>query len=157
MSHTIPNNKKINKRITPLALYESNYRRILKLFPDLIEANKQGNFGGILQSPYDQNIAVKIIEQYKYTCIVKLIKTISQSSRVNSANMHLRVCFDARLVEVIAFQGNSTLKIYHSYPNKEMILPDEKKQLNLHLKHILEMSLDCAPENEVLDMLLLKP
>jgi len=157
MSHTIPVNKKISKLVTPIALYEGNYRRIIKLFPELIDANKQGNSGGMLWPLSDKTIRLKITEQYKYTCIVNLYKVLSEHSQINTVHMSLRICFDARLVEVISFQGSQSLKLYPVYPNKDMLLPDEKKQINLHLKQLLELSLNCLPEDRVLDMLLLKP
>ena len=159
MSHTIPANKKISKLVTPLALYESNYRRILKLFPELMDAHHQGNSGGSLFALRDESVQVKIIEQHKYTSIIKLTKFIAgvnQKTRIKSAQMDLRICFDARLVEVISFQNSQPIKMYRSYPNKEMLLPDEKKQLNLHLKNILELGLDGIPEINISDLILIK-
>jgi len=163
MSHTIPESSKISNVITPLALYEGNYRRVLKLFPELLDANEQGNSGGLLYAVNDDSIQLKIIEQHKYTSIIKLTKFLLPSglryaaskNREKSAQMDLRICFDANLVEVISFQGSQPLKTYRSYPNKEMLLPDEKKQLNLHLKNILELSIDCISEHNTSNLIVI--
>ncbi|MCU7801004.1 MAG: DUF1249 domain-containing protein, partial [gamma proteobacterium symbiont of Lucinoma myriamae] len=44
-------------------------------------------------------------------------------------------------VEVIGYQGKSPIQSANIYPNKHMLQIDEKRQLNLFLKDVLESSL----------------
>jgi len=53
-------------------------------------------------------------------------------------NLKVRVCHDAGVAEVIGYQGKSPVQSAQSYPNKQMLQIDEKKQLNLLLKEVLE-------------------
>jgi len=45
------------------------------------------------------------------------------------------------MVEVIGYQGKSPIQSAYVYPNKHMLQIDEKRQLNLFLKDMLERSL----------------
>ncbi len=146
MTHTIT--KSEHRITTPTGLYEANYRRLIRLVPEL------GNL------PVDEyhylsrsHISINILQQYKYTTVISLKQSLQASlipdmtqkltpaSLLNSIDMELRVCHDACLLEVIGYQGKAPIHSVHVYPNKHMLQVDEKRQLNLFLKDVLENSL----------------
>lgn len=117
-----------------MALYETNYRRLNHLFPGL----KIYKLNKTFHLPISQ-VCVGIIEQYKYTSIIFLKQSLKTTmAQLSTIKMKLRVCHDACLVEVIGYQGQSPIQSALTYPNKQMLQLDEKKQLNLLLKEILE-------------------
>ncbi len=139
MSHTIIDSqlRKNYTNTTPTALYEANYRRLSRLIPNLkaIKLNK------IIDLPISK-LSIRILEQYKYTSLIVLQQSlITTFAPLSVINMELRVCHDACVIEVIAYQGESPIQSALTYPNKQMLQRDEKKQLNLLLKEILESAL----------------
>jgi uncharacterized protein YqiB (DUF1249 family) len=135
MSHTISD----YGTATPTALYEANYRRFIKLFNDVRDLLPGKNIE-LLVSQID----LCILEQHKYTTVVSFTKYLvtqewsGQLGRYSKVAMELRVCHDASVIEVIAYQGHKPIVSAITYPNQEMLHLDEKKQLNRLLKEILE-------------------
>ncbi len=135
MSHTNP----YYGATTPTALYEANYRRFIKLFnnvTDILPAQRV--------ELASARIHLYVLEQHKYTSVVLFSKYLSfqewrgQHGYFNKVEMELRVCHDAGVIEVIAYQGHKPIVSAISYPNQQMRQIDEKKQLNLLLKEILQ-------------------
>jgi uncharacterized protein len=137
-------NYKVADTVTPSQLYEMNYSKVLSLFPQLANSGQSEN---IILKCRDKTLQIKIEEQHKYTSVVKLYKLLPINKNIKMVDMMLRLYHDAQLIEVIAFQGNKRLKKYENYPNKDMYLIDEKKQLNFHLEHILNMGLQVNVDN----------
>ena len=134
MSHTIT--KYDYQTTTPTGLYEANYRRLSRLLPDLSNCEVKET----LSLPKSK-ITVTILEQHKYTTVIALKQSLQTSiSHLSAIAMDLRICHDANVLEVIGYQGTSPVQSALVYPNKHMIQIDEKKQLNLLLKDILENS-----------------
>ena len=129
---------KVADTVTPSQLYETNYYKVLLLFPQLENNELVEN---ISLKCRDKSLQIKLKEQHKYTSVIKLYKLLPINKNMKMVDMLLRLYHDAKLIEVIAFQGSKKLKKYENYPNKDMYLKDEKKQLNLHLESILNMSL----------------
>ncbi|MCU7967770.1 MAG: DUF1249 domain-containing protein, partial [gamma proteobacterium symbiont of Bathyaustriella thionipta] len=133
---------------TPTGLYEANYRRLQRLAPQLSELS--ANDVLLLSA---SKITLRILEQYKYTTVISLKQLLQTElsahlndhsksmSHLASIDMELRVCHDACLVEVIGYQGKSPIQSACVYPNKHMLQVDEKRQLNLFLKDVLESAL----------------
>ncbi len=150
MTHTIFQSKIFSeyKTTTPTGLYEANYRRLNRLVPQL----KELSVNAMHPLPHSY-VTIKILEQYKYTSVIALKQSlhINTSNKelsdfqakipLNSIDMELRICHDACLAEVIGYQGKSPIQSASVYPNKHMLQIDEKRQLNLFLKDVLEHSL----------------
>lgn len=138
MTHTI--NKSNYQTTTPTGLYEANYRRLLRLVPELSELSVNDELFLALSK-----LTIGILEQYKYTSIISLSQSLQTHlktlSHLSAIDMELRVCHDACLVEVIGYQGKSPIQSADIYPNKHMLQVDEKRQLNLFLKEVLENAL----------------
>jgi len=155
MSHTI---KKSNHHITtPTALYEANYRRLVRLtstvvYDGSIQFNsiKTGLVNQCIELVY-ANMSFCILEQYKYTTIISLKQNLVNEKKgfinLTGIDMQLRICHDACVVEVIAYQGKSPIQSASVYPNKHMLQIDEKRQLNIFLKELLEYTLKARTIN----------
>lgn len=138
MTHTI--NKSDYRTTTPTGLYEANYRRLSRLAPQLSELSANSELTLSLSK-----LTLGILECYKYTTIVSLRQPLQSHlksfSLLSAINMELRICHDACLAEVIGYQGKSPIQSAIAYPNKHMLQIDEKRQLNLFLKDVLESAL----------------
>jgi uncharacterized protein YqiB (DUF1249 family) len=150
MTHTINQSKHIIT--TPTGLYEANYRRLMRLVPEL--GNLQVNDSHCLNTT---NMTLQILQQYKYTTVISLKQSLRALclsdtelalKSIKSINMELRVCHDARLLEVISYQGQSPIYSSEAFPNNQMLQRDEKRQLNLFLKELLEKSLKTEYHRE---------
>lgn len=132
MTHTI--SKSTYRTTTPTGLYEANYRRLIRLAHDLtpLQVNER-----IILSL--SKLTITILEQYKYTSVISLKQSLETGiEHLSAIEMDLRICHDACLAEVIGYQGKNPVQSATVYPNKHMLQIDEKKQLNLLLKDILE-------------------
>ena len=135
MSHTII--RRQYQTTTPVGLYEANFRRLTRLLPDIARCN----VGECIELAAE-NTTITILEQFKYTSIISLQQLLNTSfNQLSDVEMELRICHDARLLEVIGYQGCNPVQSAFYYPNKHMLQLDEKKQLNLLLKEILETSI----------------
>ncbi|WP_198264022.1 DUF1249 domain-containing protein [sulfur-oxidizing endosymbiont of Gigantopelta aegis] len=147
MSHTIKQSK--HSITTPTGLYEANYRRLMRLVPDLCA--KQVNDKYCLSA---EQMTLKVLQQYKYTTVISFQHSLHipgntvnfyhedyELSHLQAIDMELRVCHDACLLEVIAYQGKSPIHSSQAFPAKHLLQRDEKRQLNLFLKELLEKSL----------------
>lgn len=146
MTHTI--SKSEHRITTPTGLYEANFRRLIRLVPELGNLPVNETF----YLPRSQ-ISINILQQFKYTTVISLKQSLQTSliqdmtqkltpaAHLYSIDMELRVCHDACLLEVIGYQGKTPIQSAHVYPNKHMLQVDEKRQLNLLLKEVLENSL----------------
>ncbi len=127
--------------VTPMRLYERNYKKLFTLFPNMIDFDQL-----MAKLPYhvlndEGSLRLKIEEHFRYTSIVTLYRDLPLNSISNTVEMNLRLSHDASVAEVIAFQGSGKIQKFHHYPNSKMYHIDEKKQLNMHLKHILDMAI----------------
>ena len=135
MSHTLK--KTAYQTTTPTGLYEANFRRLNRLIPDLVRYNQNDEI-----ELADSSLIITIQEKFKYTTIIELTQALKSGLKAFSAiEMELRVCHDANVLEVTGYQGRNPIQSALVYPNKHMLQVDEKKQLNLLLKDILENAL----------------
>ncbi len=152
MTHTIT--QSLYRTTTPTGLYEANYRRLIRLVPGIRAIAVNDSF-----CLHSSKIVINILEQYKYTSVISLKQALQMPAKNDgefketmfvhpgSIDMELRVCHDASLVEIIGYQGCSPIQSANVYPNKHMLQVDEKRQVNLFLKEVLEHSLKC--ENQL--------
>ncbi len=143
-----------HQQVTPLHLYENNYRLLLMLFPPLVAAILPADdrqvpafHTGDRLFAEGVDLQLTIEEIHKYTTTVVLRQELLAEKEPGtygpwgSLKMRLQLYHDAKMVEVTHFQGSKKLKKYDDYPNKHMYQTDEKKQLNFHLQTILKMGL----------------
>ncbi len=144
MSHTIKRHRHLTT--TPTGLYEANFRRLLYLLP-VLSLSASETF-----SLAQAKITIRVLQQFKYTTVISLKKILHTQpesyltvlSHLSAIDMELRICHDACVVEVIGYQGKSPIQSLCPYPNEDMLHIDEKRQLNLFLKDVLENALRAA-------------
>ena len=143
MSHTIKRPRHLTT--TPTGLYEANFRRLLHLLPVSLSASETFSLA-------QAKITIRVLQQFKYTTVISLKKILHTQpepyltvlSHLSAIDMELRICHDACVVEVIGYQGKSPIQSLCPYPNEDMLHIDEKRQLNLFLKDVLENALRIA-------------
>ena len=81
-------------------------------------------------------IELLLLERSRYTLLVGIRQSFTPSTDDRLlANLHfkVRLYLDAKLAEVVSYQGQQPLRSRYPFPNKRMFYPDEKRQTNLVL------------------------
>lgn len=139
---------------------ELNYARILRLLGQNID---QDNYTFQMDvGRQTQQIKISIIERCPYTTMIDLF-TSSHKDRVigeSAANkvqlgdfctvpsFSIRLYHDVKLAEVVSCEAIKRLQARYEYPNKAMLLPDEKQQVNILLGEWLAQLLNDAYASE---------
>jgi len=122
------------------ALFESNYRRLMKLL-HLVDEGDELNSSLYNGSHFIGTVHAQNIETSKYTDTILLEQVSSAGPWLNNPSLMVRLYHDAAVAEVISRKGYRALSGVNSYPNKDMNLPDEKTQLNRFLSEWLSFCL----------------
>ena len=110
------------------ATCESNYARLLQLFPDYETANCRE-----FHLEPGQRIRIDVVERCRYTTLMRVCQQGGDKSWLSAPHFDLRVYHDARMVEVISFQAQRLIEPRYEYPNPSMHARDEKAQQNVFL------------------------
>lgn len=122
------------------ALFESNYRRIMKLL-HLVGEGDELNILLYNGEHYIGTVNAKNIDNSKYTDTILLQQTSAAGQWLNNPVLTVRMYHDAAVAEVISSKGHRPLEGRNDYPNKFMHHPDEKVQLNRFLAEWLSFCL----------------
>lgn len=109
------------------ATCESNYARLMQLFPDYETANMRE-----FQLHSGERVRIDIVERCRYTTHMK-VRQQGGAGLLAAPRFDLRVYHDARMVEVTGFQSSRRIEARYEYPNPAMHAPDEKTQQNIFL------------------------
>jgi uncharacterized protein YqiB (DUF1249 family) len=110
--------------------FERNYAALMALVEDL-ELQEKAVAGYAFQGT---QIRINLLEQTRYTYLVEIRQTFPQNSlAIPDLEFRVRIYLDARLAEVVGYQGKHYLKARYPVPNISMFHPDEKRQSNLLL------------------------
>ncbi len=126
-----------------MAECEANYVRLTKLTGD----QAQSEFRFMIAQGLQQWLhLLRILERSRYTTTLELSRTsIALSSEwIAMPRLTLRMYHDAKLAEVLAWEGHKRLRPRYEYPNQSMYQSDEKFQLNRFLGEWLELCLNHA-------------
>jgi uncharacterized protein YqiB (DUF1249 family) len=112
--------------------FERNYCALLEMLC-LSQVLEQGRAEFELAGT---RIKLNLLERSRYTLLVEI-----QQSFIPGEHQHLlddlqfkvRLYLDAKLAEVVSYQGQQPLEPRYPFPNKRMFYPDEKRQTNLVL------------------------
>ena len=85
----------------------------------------------------DHCLLLTVTETTPYTALVD-ISPLNTQGWAAGFSMQLRAYHDADIAEVIQCEGLSKLLPKYSYPNRKMLQPDEKEQLNKFVREWLE-------------------
>jgi len=130
----------------PMAVYERNFRHLLSLVPGLPRLERPV----ALEAPGLPAIFLQVAERSRYTLCVVLHQRLGLERRgVRDPSMRVRVYWDARLAEVVAYQGHRHFRPSYPYPNPWMLQRHEKRQVNRFLGewlgHCLGRGYRCRP------------
>lgn len=126
-----------------MAECETNYARLNKLLVD----RSQNEFRLIVARGGQQWLhMLKVLERSPYTTTLELSRaSIGVSSEwLAMPKLTLRMYHDAKLAEVLAWEGHKRLRPRYEYPNRSMYQSDEKYQLNRFLGEWLNLCLEHA-------------
>jgi uncharacterized protein YqiB (DUF1249 family) len=122
-----------------MSLCDANYAKLKQLLPDF-ENKDVRVFGLSRQQHVLGKIKIEIQERCKYTTTLELVQesgtdfseanTQIASAQMTSTQMIVRLYHDARMAEVLSYQGVGKLKAVYKYPNKQMMQQDEKALCN---------------------------
>lgn len=121
------------------ALWVANYRGLLTLLPQLPACVGTDI---ALDVPGRGPVRARLMERGPYTSFLNIEDDLGGAGR--GPRFQLRVYHDARLAEVIAFQGHRYFKPHYDYPNQRMYQPDEKFQVNQLFHQWLQTQLASA-------------
>ncbi len=120
-------------------LYEQNYRNLLAIMPELVIIEMQKNNYGLPA----YGLKVHIRERTRYTTLLSFdINQNIESPFIKASVFQVRMYHDARVAEVVSYQGHRCQQAHYAYPNQNMYHKDEKKQLNLLLSEVIELCHD---------------
>lgn len=126
-----------------MAECEANYHRMLKLMPQHHTVN-DWQFA-ISDGGRNHYLQIRIIERSRYTTTVQMaqleIRVPEENLWLQMPKLTVRLYHDARLAEVLAWEGHKRLRPRYEYPNRAMYQSDEKAQLNRFLGEWLALSL----------------
>lgn len=129
-----------------MAECEANYLRLMKL---LAGANADKYAFMVSRGNSAWRHQLQVVERSRYTTTLLLTQESPYASTwLKMPRLTVRVYHDARLAEVLAWEGHKRLRPRYEYPNSLMYQADEKLQLNLFLGEWLSL---CLAQGHSLD------
>ena len=123
---------------TFMAECEANYYCLCKLMPGQDVKDLHG-----LVLPGQGEVLIKVRERTAYTSLVEISQVAD--SEVNTwlkmPCLKVRLYHDAKLAEVVSFEGSRNVRPRNYYPNHHMHQPDEKAQWNHFLAEWLGIAI----------------
>jgi len=120
-----------------ISLCERNYAQLRFFLP----RREQVGESCLIHISATESYRVQLLELCKYTVTVRIELLQSLQQPWFNPQFEVRLYHDARMAEVLACQQIRQLRAVYSYPNVDMLLPDEKLQINLLLRDWLTL---CA-------------
>jgi uncharacterized protein YqiB (DUF1249 family) len=134
-----------------MAECEMNYARLTKLLASSLLPPLQNEFRFMVARGEQQWVhLLRVIERSPYTTTLELSRTALEGSSawLSMPKLTLRMYHDAKLAEVLAWEGHKRLRPRYEYPNQSMYQNDEKYQLNRFLGEWLTV---CLAQGHSLD------
>ncbi len=126
-----------------MAECEANYVRLTRLIAD----KTQDQFRFMVVRGNQQWLhLLRVLERSPYTTTLELSRASvgSTSEWLAMPKLTLRMYHDAKLAEVLAWEGHKRLRPRYEYPNQAMYQSDEKYQLNRFLGEWLSVCIEHA-------------
>lgn len=112
-----------------LAAAEANHALLLQLMPGMrAEPRRVFSVSGPAGVPAD--VTLKVLERGPFTTLLEVVETHATDGWVAPMQATVRVSHDAKVAEVVEFRRRRRLQARYPYPNPDMLLPDEKLQVN---------------------------
>ncbi len=131
-----------------MAECETNYLRLQKLlaqyFLKSVDIQHDDAYRFLISRSNQQWLnQVRILERSPYTTTLQITQTSvsATSSWLQMPRLTVRMYHDAKLAEVLAWEGHKRLRPRYEYPNRAMYHADEKLQINQFLGELLTLAL----------------
>lgn len=116
---------------------EANYVRLCKLMPGL-DQREHWEYAVPLPASSEpeepaEHIKMALLERSAHTYTVEVKQAESCHAWEGARVLRVRLYHDARMAEVVAWNGHWNTRSRYPYPNKKMFHRDEKFQLNRFL------------------------
>lgn len=128
MTHSISKARRYN----PMWYFERNYTALAEMLL-ISQVLEQGKAGFDLAG---SRIELDLLERSPYTLLVAIRQSFNpteQSELLSDLQFTVRIYLDAKLAEVVSYQGQQPREPRYNFPNEQMFYPDEKRQTNLVL------------------------
>lgn len=128
-----------------MAECETNYVRLTKLLANNQLPSLQNEFRFMVARGEQHWLHILYItERSRYTTTLELSREAidTSSNWLKMPKLTLRMYHDAKLAEVLAWEGHKRLRPRYEYPNQSMYQSDEKYQLNRFLGEWLTLCLE---------------
>lgn len=128
MTHSIVKERRHN----PMWYFERNYSALIEML-FLSQVLEQGRVEFDLAGT---RIELILLERSRYTLLVGIRQSFipgGEQRLLSNLQFKVRLYLDAKLAEVVSYQGQQPLQARYPFPNKHMFYPDEKRQTNLVL------------------------
>lgn len=120
------------RRYNPMWYFERNYLALL----DMLYYSQVLELGRTEYTLAGTQIELSLLERSRYTLLVSIRQSFTQGKDVcllSDLRFKVRLYLDAKVAEVVSYQGQYPFLPRYPYPNKHMFHPDEKRQTNLVL------------------------
>ena len=123
--------------ISDMAECDSNYMRLLKLFPDM-RSEEIREFGLRGHTEDGSVVTIRILERCPYTTMLKVhVESDDNKPWIRWPTIEIRMYHDVRTAEVTQFERVRNIRYRYEVPNDGMFQPDEKAQINRFLGELL--------------------
>lgn len=112
--------------------FERNYAALI----DMVSLSRVREQRQVELELAGMRIKFTLLEHSRYTLLLSIQQFFmpeEQQHLLGSLHFIVRIYLDAKLAEVVSYQGQQPRKPRYPFPNKRMFYPDEKKQTNLVL------------------------
>ncbi len=143
------NRRYIPNLVADMAECDSNYIRLLRLFPSLMETDFI-EFG--IEGTTDDGavVSITINERCPFTTMLTVrVSNEEDKPWVRWPVLEVRLYHDVKSAEVVSFQRHRNFRYRYQTPNRHMYQPDEKSQINRFLGELLTF---CIERGRSLDL-----
>lgn len=127
-----------------MAECEANYFRLQKLLVQhflkpVVEQQGDQNLFMVNHGAQEWVTSLLVVERSPYTTTLLMSQTSATAvpSWLKMPKLTVRMYHDAKLAEVLAWEGHKRLRPRYDYPNQAMYQTDEKVQINQFLGELL--------------------
>ncbi|MEJ2362095.1 MAG: DUF1249 domain-containing protein [Gammaproteobacteria bacterium] len=116
----------------PMWYFERNFNVLIELLQQS-QLQEQGKVEFELSGT---RIILSLLEHTRYTLLLgiqQIFQPGEERALLSDLHFKVRIYLDAKLAEVVSYQGQQPLEPRYPFPNKRMFYPDEKRQTNLVL------------------------
>tara|TARA_B110000014_G_C20126854_1_gene601313 strand:- start:9328 stop:9786 length:459 start_codon:yes stop_codon:yes gene_type:complete len=130
--------KNISKTRLLISLFETNYIKYKELFSE--NSIKKDLSFFLPEGTFKSEVSIVIKSLSQHTDLLQIKHGHFSTFGLRDSNIEVAIYHDAKMAEVIKFNGKKQIWLLNKYPNLKMLSKDEKFQWNLYLAEWLSFS-----------------